>query len=142
MDETLLSLGMVRGDLGYYYANEKALKQKTPCLFRLVNINTYNPWHSEIKSEKLELGLRIRNIYKCMEYLQSCPDSVKRIFIDKSDSGCQRRKDGTCKHGVSYEMDGQIYWRCACCDPAIRFQQPKIEDIPHYIKLVELGTKK
>jgi len=77
-----------------------------------------------------------------MEYLQTCPDSVKRIFTDKNDSGCQNHRDNTCRHGVSYEIDGQSYWRCACVSPAFCFQQPKVEDIPHYIKLVELGEKK
>lgn len=142
MDEALLSIGLVCGEAGYYYHNESLIKQKGPCSFRIININAYNPWYSEIKPEKLELGLRIRNVNNCMEYLKKCPDSVKRIFIENNDEGCQRHKNNTCQHGVSYEIDGQPYWRCACCDPAFRFGQPQIENIPHYIKLVELGEKK
>ena len=142
MDESLISIGLLRGEMGYYYRTESLIRQKGPYSFRVININKWNPWHSEIKPEKVELGLRIRNVYNCMEYLKTCPDSVKQIFTDKSDSGCQKHKDNTCKHGVSYEIDGQTYWRCACCDPAFRFQRPKVEDIPHYIKLVELGEKK
>ncbi|MCL2487914.1 MAG: hypothetical protein FWE80_04455 [Oscillospiraceae bacterium] len=142
MDETLISIGLFRGEMGYYYRTEGLIRQKGPYSFRIININKWNPWHSEVKPEKVELGLRIRNVYSCIEYLQTCPDSVKRIFTEKNDSGCQRRRDNACKHGVSYEIDGQAYWRCACCDPAFCFQQPNIEDIPHYIKLVELGEKK
>jgi hypothetical protein len=117
-------------------------KNKGPCSFRLVNINQYDPWHSEIAPEKLEVGLRIRSVENCMDYLQSCPDSVKWIFTKESDPGCQRRRDNSCLHGVSYEFDGQKYWRCGCCDPAFRFQHPRAEDLPYYIKLVELGEKK
>lgn len=142
MDEALMSIGLLRGKIGYYYRTESLIRQKGPYSFRIININKWNPWHSEIKPEKVELGLRIRNVYRCMAYLQTCPDSIKRIFTGKSDSGCQKHRDNTCKHGVSYEMDGRTYWRCACCDPAFRLQQPKVEDIPHYIKLVELGEKK
>lgn len=142
MDEALLSIGLLRGETGYYYRTESFIKQKGPYSFRMANVNQLNPWNTEIKPEKAELGLRIRNVYHCMEYLKTCPDSVKRIFTEKSDNGCQRRRDHICIHGVSYEIDGQKYWRCACCDPAFRFRQPKIEDIPHYIKLVELGEKK
>jgi len=142
IDEALLAMGLLRGEAGYYYRTEGLMKNRGPHSFRIININKWNPWHSEIKPEKAEVGLRIRNVYNCMEYLQTCPDSVKRIFTAKSDGGCQKRKDNTCKHGVAYEIDGQAYWRCACCDPAIRFQRPKVEDIPHYIKLAELGEKK
>ena len=142
MDEALTSMGLLRGEMGYYYRTESLIKQKGPYSFRIININKWDPWNTEIKPEKVEVGLRIRNVYKCMEYLKTCPETVKRIFTEKSDDGCQRRKDNTCIHGVSYEIDEQTYWRCACCDPAIRFRQPKVEDIPHYIKLVELGEKK
>jgi hypothetical protein len=142
MDEALMSIGLLRGGTGYYYRTESIIKQKGPSSFRIININKWNPWNTEIRPEKVELGLRIRNVYNCMEYLKACPDSVKRIFTEKSDNGCQKHRDNACKHGVSYEIDGQKYWRCACCDPAFRLKQPKVEDIPHYIKLVELGEKK
>ena len=141
MDEALKSIGLLRAGT-CYYRTESIIKNKGPYSFRMININNWNPWNTEIKPEKLEIGLRIRNVYNCMEYLKDCPDSVKRIFTEHNDDGCQRRRDNACIHGVSYEMNGQTYWRCACCDPAFRFRQPKIEDIPHYIKLVEIGEKK
>jgi len=142
MDETLTSMGLLRGEIGYYYRTESMIRQRGPYPFRVININKWNPWISEVKPEKVEVGLRIRNVEKCAEYLQSCPESVKWIFTAKSDHGCKGPANNDCKHGVRYEIDGQLYWRCACCDPAIRFMQPRIEDIPHYIKLVELGEKK
>lgn len=142
MDEALTSIGLLRGETGYYYRTENLIKQKGPYSFRIININKFNPWNTEIKHEKVEIGLRIRNVYNCMEYLKTCPDSVKRIFTEKNDDGCKKHRDDTCIHGVSYEISGRKYWRCACCDPAFCFQQPKIEDISHYIKLVELGEKK
>jgi hypothetical protein len=145
MDKALTSMGLISGRsgrIGCYYRTESAVRQKSPPSFRIVNVNGYNPWHSEIKPEKAELGLRIRNVDSCMAYLATCPDSVKRIFTEKNDSGCGRHADNTCKHGVGYEIDGKAYWRCGCCDPAIRFERPNIEDISHYIKLVELGEKR
>ena len=140
MDKALVSAGLLPGGTGYYYRTESMIKNKGPDSFRLININRWEPWHSEIRPEKLEVGLRIRNVHNCAEYLTACPESVKRIFTEKNDKGCAAR--AKCKHGVGYELDGQKYWRCACCNPAIRFDRPKTADIPHYIKLVELGEKK
>jgi len=142
MDKALLSKGLLRGEPGYYYRTESQIKQKGPYSFRVININKYNPWHSEARPEKAEVGLRIRNVQNCLDYLRTCPSSIQQIFTAASDGGCQKHADGTCKHGVGYRLDGEIYWRCGCCDPAIRFQQPRVEDIPHYIKLVELGEKR
>ena len=92
-------------------------------------------------AKKLELGLRIRNVAKCMEYLESCPTSVRQIFTKDSDEGCAKRRGNTCKHSVSYEIEGKQYWRCACCSMPFNCE-PNSDDIPYYIKLVELGEKK
>ena len=146
MDETLMSLGLFRKLYGgyegpglAYYHSAKVMESKGPYSFRMVSrspdISNY------LATERLLLGLRIRNVSRCLEYLKNCPDSVKRIFTDKNDSGCGKRTDGTCKHGISYEIDDTKYWRCACCHTAFNVK-PRIEDIPHYIKLVELGEKK
>ena len=64
-----------------------------------------------------------------------------KIFTEYSDEGCGKRKENKCIHGVAYEINKKDYWRCACCFPAFKIK-PKITDIPHYIKLVELGEKK
>jgi len=91
---------------------------------------------------RLLVYLRIRDVGKCLEYLKSCPDSVQRIFTEKNDPGCGKRLNNTCKAGVEYEMGGTHYWRCGCCAPAFCLDDPKIEDIPHYVRLTELGSKK
>ncbi len=115
---------------GYaYYASEKVMQSK----------GAYHFWLLSWKSALL-LYLRVRNVGKCAEYLKECPDSVKEIFL-RSDEGCANRYNGKCKSGVEYEIDGKPYRRCACCNAAFYFR-PKTEDIPHYIKLVELGIKK
>lgn len=140
MDETLMSMGMSRkpygGFEGYglaYYDTEKAMNAKSPYTFRMVSRDSdiENSFHDK---ERLLLMLRIRHVDKCLDYLNHCPDSVKKIFRF-SDPGCSNRP---CNKGVAYVFEDNSYWRCGCCAPAFIFK-PKIEDIPHYIKLVELG---
>jgi len=104
----------------------------------LYKTEEYN-WLLSWKTHLL-LYLRIRNVSKCLEYIEQCPDSVKQIFLH-GDSGCENRVKGTCKYGQEYTIDGTTYWRCGCCNAPFYFQPVK-EDIPHYIKLVELGGKK
>jgi hypothetical protein len=89
---------------------------------------------------ELVLFLRIRNATKCLEYLNECPSRIKEIFL-QNDEGCSRRRNGTCVHGIQYTLDGVNYWRCGCCTVPFRVN-PVIEDIPHYLKLVELGFNK
>ena len=96
---------------------------------------------SDFGTEKMVLQLRIRNVSNCLDYLKNCPASVKQIFTDKSDNGCAKRNDNFCNYAVVYQMDKKNYWRCGCCGTAFQVK-PKIEDIPHYIKLIELGEKK
>jgi len=115
---------------GYaYYDKESVMKTNGP----------YHYWMLSWKT-KLVLYLRIRNASKCFEYLKQCPDTVKQIFL-RSDSGCNKRSDGTCQFGQEYTIDGDTYWRCGCCNAPFYFSPIK-EDIPHYIKLVELGLTK
>jgi len=146
MDEKLMGMGLFRRVHGgfecrglAYYHSEKVMEAKGPYTYRMVsrggdfikNINV---------AEKMRMQLRIRNVTKCLEYLESCPEAVKQIF-EKSDKGCKKRVEGTCVHGISYEINGEECWRCGCCHTSFSFA-PKIEDIEHYIKLVELGEKK
>jgi hypothetical protein len=145
MDKVLLDMGLfcgVRG--GYegpglaYYRTEKGMNTLAPYSFRMVasSPDIFNP-----EARGLQLGLRIRNVTNCLEYLENCPEEVNRIFIGKSDVGCGKRQDDSCKHGVSYEMDGETYWRCGCCHTAFHIK-PEAAHIPHYINLVALGEKK
>lgn len=115
---------------GYaYYDKESVMKSNGP----------YHYWMLSWKTE-LILYLRIRNASMCLDYLKHCPDTVKQIFL-RGDSGCKNRLNGTCKFGQEYSIDGDTYWRCGCCNAPFYFKPIK-EDIPHYIKLVELGLKK
>lgn len=89
---------------------------------------------------KLYLELRIRNAEKCLEYLNECPERIKEIFRH-SDAGCQNRINGTCKSGVRYEFEKEEKWHCGCCGAPFKIHPVK-EEIPHYLKLSELGSKK
>lgn len=102
-------------------------KKKGISLFRISSHET-----------RLILYLRIRNAKPCITYLEQCPEKVRDIFR-RSDKGCSNRSNGTCNKAVVYEFEGEQYWRCGCCNPAFYFEKPDVRDIPHYLKLVELG---
>lgn len=136
LDEKLNNLGYFAHErswnegLGYaYYATEKVMKAR----------GAYHFWLLSWKST-LRLYLRIRNVSKCLEYLQKCPDSVKQIFL-QSDEGCGNRYNGSCKCGISYSIGKVSYWRCGCCSAPF-YLEPKMEDILHYLELIELGAIK
>ena len=89
---------------------------------------------------KLYLELRIRNAEKCLEYLKECPERIAEIFRH-SDIGCQNRTKGTCRSGVRYVFEKEEKWHCGCCGAPFKIHPVK-EDIPYYLKLWELGSKK
>lgn len=89
---------------------------------------------------KLYLELRIRNAQKCLDYLSECPGRIAEMFR-YSDTGCQNRRNGTCRSGVKYMFEQEEKWHCGCCGAPFRIH-PVTEDIPHYLKLMELGSKK
>jgi hypothetical protein len=102
----------------------------------------YHYWLVSNKT-KLNLFLRVRNVTKCLDYLRSCPASVQKIFINdnlSSNKGCRRHGDGTCKHSFAYELDSTKYLSCGCCNAPFQFA-PKLQDIEHYLALLELGLK-
>jgi hypothetical protein len=145
MDKALMAIGLFRNLYsGYegmglrYYRSEKSMESKGPYSFIMVSRSEDI---SDFRAEKMWLGLRIRNVSNCIEYLETCPDSVKRIFTKENDQGCGKLNDNSCKHGVAYNIKEKKYWRCACCRPAFCFK-PNVKDIQHYIKLVMLGEKK
>ena len=88
----------------------------------------------------LMLELRIRNAEKCMEYLKGCSGRIVEIFR-QTDKGCQNRINGTCKYGVKYIFEDEEKWHCGCYRAPFRISPIK-EEIPHYLKLVELGNKR
>lgn len=112
-----------------YYTNQSTMNSNGPYNFCMLS------WKA-----KLVMYLRIRDASKCMEYLESCPERVKDIFR-YGDNGCKNRFDGTCKFGHEYEYEGKTYWRCGCYTAPF-YVKPVLEDISHYLKLVELGSKK
>ena len=145
MDEALTHAGLLKKSYGGYegpgigyYRSEKVMNTSGPTSF---HIHSRDADICNLGEENLVVSLRIRNVSNCLEYLTGCPDSVKRIFTEYNDEGCGKRKDGSCKHGVAYEIDNIKYWRCACCGSGFRFK-PCIEDIEYYLKLVEIGEKK
>ena len=89
---------------------------------------------------KLYLELRIRNAENCLQYLHECPERIIEIFR-YSDNGCQNRINGTCRFGVRYIFEKEEKWHCGCCGAPFKIH-PIREDIPHYLKLLELGGKK
>lgn len=88
---------------------------------------------------ELYLELRIRNAAKCIEYLKECPERIAEAFRH-SDNGCQNRINGSCKYGVRYTFENEEKWHCGCCGAPFKLHPVK-EDIPHYLKLLELGGK-
>ncbi|MDE5932884.1 MAG: hypothetical protein K2H40_10455 [Lachnospiraceae bacterium] len=89
---------------------------------------------------KLYLELRIRSAEKCLAYLKECPERITEVFRH-SDVGCQNRIKGTCRCGVKYEFEKEEKWHCGCCGAPFKIHPIK-EDIPHYLKLLELGRSK
>lgn len=87
---------------------------------------------------ELVLELRIRNAKKCLEYLKGCPDRIVEMFR-YTDQGCKNRENGTCRYGVKYELEGKEKWHCGCASAPFKVK-PVIEDIPHYLHLLELGN--
>lgn len=130
MDRALLEVGFTvgRGDpnegpaIRYY-------KSKTAYDFALASLEG-----------ELVLELRIRNADKCMAYLKECPKRIVEMFR-QTDTGCQNRWNGTCRYGVKYVFEGEEKWHCGCCGAPFKVR-PVIEDMEHYLKLVELGKKR
>ena len=105
------------------------MERKGPYLFRLMS------WKAD-----LQLFLRIRNVEKCLSYIVDCSDDIKKMFRHR-DPGCHNHSNGTCRSGVGYIYDGEECWHCGCCSAAFKLH-PSIDDIPRYLKLIELGVKR
>jgi hypothetical protein len=112
-----------------YYNSETVMKNKGPYLFRMMS------WKADLR-----LFLRIRNAEKCLSYAEDCSEDIKNMFRH-SEPGCHNHTNGTCRSGVGYVYDREERWHCGCCSAAFQLH-PKAQDIPSYIRLVELGVKK
>ena len=90
--------------------------------------------------DTMTLRLRIRNAEACMDYLETCLETVRAMFRE-THPGCEKRANGTCTASTRYVYEGEDKWRCGCWGAAF-FAPPIVKNIGHYIKLVELGKKK
>ncbi|MDF2686509.1 MAG: hypothetical protein K0S55_1691 [Clostridia bacterium] len=91
-----------------------------------------------VSGSDLIIALRIRNIEKCLPYLDECSERIKNVFRT-SKKGCG---NPNCNAMLRYVYEGKEVQRCAgCCGTAFELETD-IEDIPHYIRLVELGYNK
>jgi hypothetical protein len=109
-----------------YFENEK---QET-YLFALESESGRHP----------NLSLRIRDVTACLEYIEQCPESVKELFRKNRRSRDSIGRD-YCSKSVVYIFEGVEKWCCACWGAAFGGIPLIIENIPHYIRLVELGKK-
>jgi hypothetical protein len=112
-----------------YYDKKTIMDNRGPYLFKVMS------WKGDLR-----LMLRIRNAEKCLDYAAQCPERIKDMFRH-IDPGCQNQYNGKCKGGVSYFFEGKQRRHCGCCSPAFQVY-PITEEIPNYLRLVELGAKK
>ena len=128
MDRTLTEQGYIR---------KKAAPNEGPSLrYYLGSSKTYSYALTSDKGQ-LYLELRIRNAGNCLPYLQECPERIAEMFRH-SDMGCENRRNGSCKCGVKYTFEEEEKWHCGCCGAPFKIY-PVAQDIPHYLKLMELG---
>jgi hypothetical protein len=123
-----------------YFRNEKEKEKHDN---NSVKINSNNM--------KLNMRIRTRNIQNGVEHIKQCSCEVKGFFIP-GDKGCEGHaeceekfyngKGSILSGGQGYIIDGVKYWKCGICmgSGGGKFitLQPKIEEIPDYVKLAEL----
>lgn len=122
------------------YAMKKADSNEGPMIRYFAKPSAAYDYALDSDKGELYLELRIRNVEKCLGYLSECPERIVEMFRH-SDRGCQNRINKTCRYGVKYEFENEEKWRCGCCGAPFKIHPAK-EDIPHYLKLTELGGKK
>ncbi|MDF2986255.1 MAG: hypothetical protein K0R50_1765 [Eubacterium sp.] len=141
--EFIYSMDAVLREMGYF-AQPKAWNEGPGYAYydKESVMRTNGPYHYWMLSwkTKLVLYLRIRDASKCLEYLNQCPDTVKQMFLT-GDKGCSKHFNGMCQFGQEYTIEGSTYWKCGCCNAPF-YCNPVKADIPHYIKLIQLGLKK
>ena len=97
------------------------------------------PYHFDVITYHeygMYINLRIRDTKKCFTYLESCPERIKEFFRTSEVS------NPDCKNLIRYNYDGvDVKKCCGCCAGGFSLKA-NIEDIPHYIKLLELGVNK
>ena len=129
---SLLARGFVHGFGGAnegpgvrYYATAAERDRRAPCAFSVIS-----------DKGTLLLQLRLRAPDACADYLAGCPETVKAMFRT-SDPGCG---NAGCRSSVRYVFEGEEKRKCGCCRPPF-VVTPRLDDVPHYLRLVELGGK-
>lgn len=112
-----------------YYKKESDRNRNTNADFWITSMDT-----------EFILYFRIKNMDKVIEYIKSCPESVKNNF-SVSDNGCANRISGTCTSGISYQLNGKNVWRCGCCNPNFQVT-PSADDYLFYINAVDMAGNK
>ncbi len=130
--QSLLARGFVHGIGGAnegpgvrYYATAAERDRRAPCAFSVIS-----------DKGTLLLQLRLRAPDACADYLAGCPETVKAMFRT-SDPGCG---NAGCRSSVRYVFEGEEKRKCGCCRPPF-VVTPRLDDVPHYLRLVELGGK-
>ena len=119
------------------YQCKLAGRNEGPCIrYYMGSSGTYTFAANEVEG-KLQLELRMKKMDKCLAILPECGEHIREMFL-KSDPGCQNRQNGTCHSSIRFELDGEERWHCGCCGSPFQIYPVK-EEIPTYLKLVQLG---
>ncbi len=104
-------------DLSYYY-------KKT----RIVKIDS-------VSETNYILRLKLNNIARYNIYIESLPESIKEVFLTGTCQHC-KPPEKKCGFKIQWEHNNQTIEFCS--HGSFYFNNPKIEDIPYYFKLLEL----
>lgn len=107
-----------------YYAKETDCKRNTNASFWLVSMET-----------SMRFYFRLKHMEEAFMLIENASENVKQNFL-VSDKGCENRYTGQCVSGISYELCGNIIWRCGCCNPNFQVV-PRKDDYMFYIDLVD-----
>lgn len=110
-----------------YYKKEGDRNRNTNASFWLASMDT-----------ELKFFFRIKDMEQVLAYLKTCPEYVSRNFL-VSDKGCTKRFSGKCVSGISYQLHGNLIWRCGCCHPNFQVS-PRAESYLYYINAAELSA--
>jgi len=127
------------GPIIRYFENEKQPIYLFEIAFNSIAFDKTMTTHNY----SLNLKLRIRDAKPCLEYLEQCPETGKDMFrqnFRQPAPECVSKQ--YCEKALNYVYEGKNRWHCACYGASFQGVPLIIDNIPHYIKLVELGKKK
>ncbi|MHB0999010.1 MAG: hypothetical protein ACYC27_07165 [Armatimonadota bacterium] len=85
-------------------------------------------------ADSLIFRLKLNNAGSYIEFVENCSESVRSSF--ENNQPCSHCHEGECGYRVSYSLHGTPHE--ACIYSVFQFNDPKVEDIESYIRLVEL----